>query len=61
VDVVEDDMGVAVDDGAVVEGTCGVQPGSVRVPLKFPEPPSTMQFLEQAPTPVVVGDSQHCA
>jgi hypothetical protein len=31
----------------------GVQPGRVNVPLEFPELPSTMQFLEQAASPLV--------
>jgi hypothetical protein len=50
-DVVEAEE-VVVELAAVLEEV-GVQPGRVNVPLYAPELPSTMQFLEQAASPLV--------
>jgi hypothetical protein len=50
VDVVETEEVVEL---AAELAEVGVQPGRVNVPLEFPEPPSTMQFLEQAASPLV--------
>jgi len=58
VDVVEAEEVGVVETAEVVElaaelAEVGVQPGRVNVPLEFPELPSTMQFLEQAASPLV--------
>lgn len=40
----------AVLDDDVI-GNCGIQPGSRKEPLIFPDPPTTRQFFSQAATP----------
>jgi len=57
-DVVETEE--VVEPAAVLEED-GVQPGRVNVPLETPELPSTMQFLEQAASPLLSEVCQHGA
>jgi hypothetical protein len=58
--VVESDIGVVDgDEGNEVVVGIAVQFGRVKVPLKLPEAPYTMQFLEQAASPLTLLLSQH--